>query len=296
MVAAVALTGCYASTEPATGVRFDGAGLNAQGTANSGPASSYFEYWPTASPGARLSTIPRDWPAGAHGPFSETIDADAFPGGPLAAGTAYSFRVCGNDRGASPVCAQTRTFTTPAAGADVVEGSWSFIEGNPHSNRGSVHASSGPAGQNPAGVLRYAVRESAALDYAGRVTCLKVSARHAVVGTVGEIRSDGSAPNPNLNPPNASLVLTVDDGGPGAVDRVSADLHPGIDHRELRRHGEHDLAGEPEPRGVRRPVGLGSAGAACGVLADRDVPAGRSAVHDHPRAVGAAVEHVPQRG
>ncbi len=43
VVAAITLAGCYGSTEPATDVRPNSAVLQARGTANDGPAFSYFE-------------------------------------------------------------------------------------------------------------------------------------------------------------------------------------------------------------------------------------------------------------
>jgi hypothetical protein len=55
VVAGLALTGCYGSTEPATEVTADTARLNARGTANNGPATSFFEIWPTNAPSAKLS-------------------------------------------------------------------------------------------------------------------------------------------------------------------------------------------------------------------------------------------------
>ncbi len=50
VAAALALAGCYGSTEPATQIDFDQATLNAHGTANAGDAHVYFEYWQTAHP------------------------------------------------------------------------------------------------------------------------------------------------------------------------------------------------------------------------------------------------------
>ncbi len=44
------LGGCYGSTEPATNIGEDSATLRAQGTANNGPATSYFEYWAAEEP------------------------------------------------------------------------------------------------------------------------------------------------------------------------------------------------------------------------------------------------------
>ena len=42
VAAALALAGCYGSTEPATQIDFDQATLNAHGTANAGDAHVYF--------------------------------------------------------------------------------------------------------------------------------------------------------------------------------------------------------------------------------------------------------------
>ena len=74
LLGAVALlTGCYGSTEPATQVGPDSARLNGQGTANTGPAYSYFEYQAAFPPSPIQRTIQREWPAGASGPLSEPI-------------------------------------------------------------------------------------------------------------------------------------------------------------------------------------------------------------------------------
>ena len=215
LLAACALAGCYASTEPASDVRFDSAKLNARGAASDGPASSYFEYWPTSNSAAKLRTAAMRWPAGGEGPFSKRPTA-------LVDGTAYSFRVCGNDDGEPPVCAQTRTFTTPHAMVDAVKGDWTTAIPGAHSSSGSVNAESGR------GTVGYAARQGAEFgpyNYTGRVTCLSVSGNQAVVGSVGQARFDGEVPNPDV--PNASFRLTVQDPGPGTVDRVGVDLGPG---------------------------------------------------------------------
>ena len=49
LLCAGVLAGCYGSTEPATEVAFDSAKLNGRGTADKGPAFSYFEYAPTST-------------------------------------------------------------------------------------------------------------------------------------------------------------------------------------------------------------------------------------------------------
>jgi hypothetical protein len=212
VVAGIGLSACYGSTEPATNVTFDSAQLNAQGTANNGPANSHFEYWPTSHPEAKLTTPNQAWPAGVSGPFSAKVTV-------LYASSEYSFRVCGNDEGKPFACAQTRTFTTPAPTRDVVEGGWS--EGF-HSPEGTVQASSGPAGQSPTGTIFY---NAAPKEYGGRVTCMSVSGNRAVIGTVGEVTPPEVSPNPNKNPPTATLLATFVDGGPGVPDKVQVDLN-----------------------------------------------------------------------
>src|SRR5579884_666049 len=210
-VAAVVLAGCYGSTEPATNVTYDGATLNARGTANNGPASSWFEYWATADPSSTVKTYPQSWPAGASGPFSATVSpASGSP--PLYAGTDYSFRMCGQDQGVGPVCAQTRTFRTTAPTRDAVEGSWVDPPDSPHSNRGSVYAVAGPSG--PSGNVQYAHWEYDPYGFKGPVTCLSVSGNRAVVGSVGQVTYYQAQPIP------ATLLATLVDGGPGAVDQV----------------------------------------------------------------------------
>ena len=67
-MAGLALVGCYGSTEPATEVERDSARLNARGTANNGPASSVFEYWPAGRQDAARQTRRLNWPGGASGP------------------------------------------------------------------------------------------------------------------------------------------------------------------------------------------------------------------------------------
>lgn len=225
LAAAIAgLTGCYASTEPATEVTQDGARLNAHGTADAGPAETFFEYWPTAGGAPVLRTLTRTWPTGASGPLSEAIGGMTFPG-PLSASTQYSFRVCGNDVGAQPVCAQTRTFTTPAPIRDAARGFWADFM-SPHAPSGRVDASAGPSGKRPTGTVSHFLYEFA-IAFAGRVTCLRVRGDRAVVGAIGSVTRDGSAPDPDADPPTASTLLTILDGGPSGVDRTNVAFDPG---------------------------------------------------------------------
>ena len=210
------LAGCYASTEPATEISIRGATLNARGTANEGPASSYFEYGPTSVAGFQLRTPHLRWPAGASGPFSDTTRFL----GPLYADTEYKFRVCGSDEedlNAPTVCAQTRTFRTPPATRDAVLGGWRFGL-SVGSAAGEVDASAKPDGSDLTGRMRHQLHEPNTI-FAGRVTCLRVSGSTGVVGAIGRRTTDGTEPDPN-GTPNASSLVTIADGGPGGSDRV----------------------------------------------------------------------------
>jgi hypothetical protein len=107
--------GCYGQTDPATDVHPNGATLQARGTADNGPASSYFEYWKSSAPAQKTRTAIKQAPAGASGPISAQLQF-------LTQNTSYSFRVCGWDGQepeppASVKCAQTRTFATPSGDA-----------------------------------------------------------------------------------------------------------------------------------------------------------------------------------
>jgi hypothetical protein len=204
--AALALGACYGSTEPASDVTYSGATLNARGTANNGPAYSYFEYGPTGVPAALRQTTQRSWPAGASGEFSQAV-------GPLYASTPYSFRVCGGDEGQPAACAQTRTFTTPAPDGDAVKGSWIFRI-SPHSANGTVDARSGPSGQNPSGSLNYQIADGDPARFIGYVTCLLVSGPRAAVGAVGVYDDQVGGRLP------ATSLVTILDAAPGQKDRI----------------------------------------------------------------------------
>jgi hypothetical protein len=188
----VALTGCYASTEPATEVKQSSARLHAQGTADNGEASSYFEYRPTGT--TRVATsAPFRWPAGVSGPFSATAAG-------LTPSTQYSFRVCGRDlSGGDNACAQTRTFTTAPATRDEVWGGW-FA--GPVFN-GTVRATSGPSGEQATGSVSTS-------SFTGFVTCLAVDGNRAAVGAVGE----------------GALLLTVIDGRAAGGDSARVVTSP----------------------------------------------------------------------
>jgi hypothetical protein len=173
---ALALVGCYGSTEPATDVAEDGATLHARGTANHGPATSYFEYWATGDPASGYptpATPTRSWPAGASGPISERVSD-------LLVASRYSFRLCGDDQGTAPACAQTRTFTTPAPAGDYVKGS-TALDDAPRISGFAIrfNARSGAAGENPRGTVTIIEKSGSRAVY--RVSCLKVADNRATV-------------------------------------------------------------------------------------------------------------------
>jgi hypothetical protein len=199
------LAGCYGSTEPASDVGPHTAKLHARGTANDGPAYSYFEYGPILGP---TSTTPRrQWPAGASGPFSEALTG-------LEESTDYQFNVCGGDQGEGAVCAQRRYFQTPGpAGKDSVKGRIHMLP-ELRDLQGDIDALSGPAGENPSGSLSYTVRVSneqgiTQRHFVGFVTCLQVDGNRAAVGAVGVTNLSGEPEEP------ASGLMTVVDGTPG---------------------------------------------------------------------------------
>jgi hypothetical protein len=204
----MALAGCYASTEPATDVGPESAKLNARGTANNGPAASYFEYWLTGTAQGHDTIGAGSWPAGASGPFSKTVTQ-------LSAGADYSFRVCGQDQNAQEsVCAQARTFKTLPAVEDSVRGGYF------HACCASlnVNATSGPSGENARGSLDLGEFPafSPGREFTGFVTCLIVDGRSAAVGAVGRWREYGT---PNPEPYTGSLRVGIVDGHLG-VDKI----------------------------------------------------------------------------
>lgn len=142
--------------------------LNGSGTTNNGPASVYFEIWPTSLPSNIAKTDAVTIPGGVSGPFS-----DRFEGG-LQPATEYAFRLCGRDQGApQPACAQARTFTTVRPDGNVVVGEFT----RPVSQVSRVIAASDPSGANAGGQFTLPDTES---TY--RVTCLAVDGDRAVVG------------------------------------------------------------------------------------------------------------------
>lgn len=188
LLAAVFLAGCYGSTEPATNIRPDSAQLHARGTANDGPAYSYFEvertwFYPFEDP---ILTPTRNWPAGASGPISENVTG-------LRVATDYRYRVCGGDAGEEPVCANYRSFRTPGPdGEDSVLGFWRARTGADPTG-GEVQARRDPDGANPRGSLKITSIRDEPLrqhDFTGFVTCLRLDGNRATVGAVGVDRDD----------------------------------------------------------------------------------------------------------
>ena len=209
-MAGIALTGCYGSTEPATDLRSNGATLNAKGTTQESSARSWFEYWPTSTPSAKVQTAEKNWPAGVSGPVAQQVRR-------LRRQTQYSFRFCGSDitdEGYGPTaCAQTRTFTTPNGdSADAVYGELRF--GGERPTGYFVDASSGPQGQSPKGEVY-----SIGLDtnFRGQVTCLLVSGNRATVGALGQLKTD--PPDGNPDGPG-SVVITIE--APNAAGQNTA--------------------------------------------------------------------------
>ena len=176
VVSAGLLAGCYGSTEPATNIGEDSATLRGQGTANNGPASSYFEYSTKREPlpgQARPRTPTRSWPAGASGPISERVSD-------LLVASRYSFRLCGADRGATPVCAQTRTLTTPTPTGDYVKGSFSGPAAPPGPPTPSA---STPAADPTARTQRDVKFTLAGQTRTDTVVCLRTSPIFARIGS-----------------------------------------------------------------------------------------------------------------
>jgi hypothetical protein len=199
---ALTLAGCYGSTEPATDVGPESATLRGHGTANNGPAHSWFEYWLTGSEGDPLRAGGQTWPAGASGPISAKVIH-------LTAGSSHSYRLCGydeNPEGTNTICAQTRTFTTQPAVEDSLWGG--FFAGC--CSRFDVDARSGPTGANPRGSVRWYASSSSSPDppriFNGFVTCLAGNGARAAVGAVGKWTQQGS---PDAN---ATLLITIVDG------------------------------------------------------------------------------------
>jgi hypothetical protein len=207
----LALTGCYGNTTPATNLKPNGATLNAKGTADNGPAFSYFEYWKAATPNDKARTPTRQWPAGASGPFSESIGQDLVQG-PLRQNTAYEFRVCGGDDETKPaVCVPSRAFTTPAG--DAVDG-YSPTNAQPWDSPLVIHAWSGPSGQSPQGTVFSGRARTGGAIFNGTVKCLVVHGNAAAIGAVGTVSSAEASGVP------ASILILLETTADPAVARL----------------------------------------------------------------------------
>jgi hypothetical protein len=177
LIFGLALAGCYGNTEPATNVRPNGATLNAWGTADKGPAYSYFEFWRAADPSRKVQSPTWHWPANASGHYSYAIDPHGVGIDPLLQNTSYEFRVCGNEEGKDAVCVPSRSFTTPRG--DAIDGKATF---SPTDTELTVDAWSGPGGESPQGHFSFLDHQQ---GFSGDVTCLSVHGNSAAVGAVG---------------------------------------------------------------------------------------------------------------
>lgn len=205
LACAGALAGCYGSTEPATDLEPTSATLNADGTANNGPVTAYFEYW--QDPQSKQQTDPNHFAGGSHGAFSQKVNG-------LAPSTSYSFRVCGSDDGGGPVvCAQTRTFRTPAIPVDdSVTGDFN-VSGVA---QGTIDAHAGASGENPHGQFHYQGTFDKWREFDGDVTCVAVDGHRGAVGVVGQ----GILLTGSTDPQPATLLVTVVDSNGNGSDTI----------------------------------------------------------------------------
>jgi hypothetical protein len=212
--AILGIAGCYGQTDLATHVGHGAATLNARGSANNGPASAYFEYWKDSAPANKLQTVARTIPDGARGPLAERVTG-------LADSTHYSYRLCGQDAGVGPVCAQTRSFITGAASVQAYGATYSPYGENGLSNI-DVNVAAGPAGRvfahwyfgGPGGP--YGLAFDLGSTTTDNVTCVKVQ------GNVAMIEYRQVPPFPDTVPlKNVMYLLVVDGGPPGSgQDRI----------------------------------------------------------------------------
>jgi hypothetical protein len=215
----VLCAGCYGSTLPATDVGATSATLHARGTANSGPATSWFDYRPVRT-GFSRSTSQRDWPAGASGSLSERVEG-------LLPATEYQFRLCGRDSAASSeVCAQYERFGTTKPAGDGIE---AFVYPNPPPPRAvllRISAHSDAAGGQPGGYVEITG------TFKGYVTCLKVAGGRAAVVSVGQDDRQGD--------PGAEYIWYTLDPTKGIIDSAEGD-GSGPDCRALPVTGDPRL-------------------------------------------------------
>ena len=213
VLCAVLLGGCYGSTEPATQIRPDSVQLNGRGTADDGPAFTFFRVQRFGIPlPAPVDTPTRQWPAGASGPFSEKLTG-------LKPATDYSYRLCGGNAGEQPVCANSKSFATRGPdGEDSVLGAWRK-RASADPTGGSVSAHSDPSGANPRGSLEITEVTDQLHVFKGFVTCLRVQDAHATLGAVGLDQDQDGNDHP------FTARMSIDDNG--QADLYSYVLEPG---------------------------------------------------------------------
>jgi hypothetical protein len=210
---AVLLGGCYGSTEPATNIRPDSAQLNGRGTANDGPAYSFFRVQRFGIPlPPPVDTPTRQWPAGASGPFSEKLSG-------LTQATDYSYTLCGGDVGEEPVCANSKSFATRGPdGEDSVLGAWR-VRASADPTGGRVSAHSDPSGANPRGFLEITEVTDQLHEFRGFVSCLRVEGSRAMVGAIGLDKDQAGVDHP------VTARMSIIDNG--SADLFSREFEPG---------------------------------------------------------------------
>ncbi len=213
LLCALFLAGCYGSTEPATNIRPESVQLNGRGTADKGPAYSFFRVQRFAIPlPDPVDTPTRRWPAGASGPFSEKLTG-------LTPATDYSYKLCGGQVGEEAVCANSTSFATRGPdGEDSVLGSWR-TRASADPTGGSVSAHSDPSGANPRGYLEITQVTDQLHVFKGFVTCLRVEATQAMVGAVGLDKDQAGTDRP------FTAKLSIADHG--QADLHSYEFEPG---------------------------------------------------------------------
>jgi hypothetical protein len=213
VLSALLLVGCYGSTEPATNMRPDSVQLNGRGTANHGPAYTFFRVQKFGVPlPPTFDTPTRQWPAGASGPFSEKLTG-------LETATDYYYKLCGADAGEQPVCANSQSFATRGPdGQDSVLGSWRVRQSADPSG-GRAQARSDPSGANPRGSLEITEVTDHLHDFTGFVTCLRVEGNKATVGAVGLDQDENGTDHPS------TAIASFLDRAQG--DLFSIELQPG---------------------------------------------------------------------
>lgn len=218
VLALSALSGCYGQTDYASLVGQSSATLNGRGTADDGAAAVYFEYWRTADPASKSTTPPKNVPDGAAGPFSQRVTG-------LAAGTPYSYRLCGTDPGEGPVCAQTRTFHTGRSSVQA-DGDTNPPAGQIRTDQIHVDALGAPTGGSASGrVFSRLITPSGDVYRFGsttddNVTCVFVQGNTAMVG----YRQVPPFNSPLGRSPKTQMYAVMVDGGPAGSgrDRFSA--------------------------------------------------------------------------